>query len=100
MGNQEVKKAMAGIQSKDYPVSTLYKYEEVLWSAYSFSNIRDFIEQLNVNEAEWNQMHTVSSILAIEKSGLDSDDKRFEQQALELRQAGYSTTEKKLESLK
>ena len=45
-------------------------------------------------------MHVASGALDKNNSGLDSDEKRYEEQALELRQAGYTTREKKLESLK
>ena len=47
---------------------------------------RDF---LDLGDDRWKKLHFARGTLEVDQSGLDSDDKRNAQQALELRQAGY-----------
>ena len=100
MGNQEIKSAMSTIQSLDFSAADLEQYEQKLYTETQFSKISTFKDLLNLEGCDWDTMHIASGALDKNNSGLDSDEKRYEEQALELRQAGYTTREKKLDSLK
>ena len=91
---------MSSIQSKDFNVAELEPFEQKLYSEMKYSKLSSFIDILNMDGRDMKTMHVASGALNVNNSGLDSDSKRYEEQALELRQAGYSTREKKLESLK
>lgn len=81
-------------------MAELEPFERKLWNVHEKSKLTAFRDLLEQGGLDVSNLHAATSRLDVEKSGLDSDEARYEQQALELRQAGYSTMEKKLESLK
>ena len=53
-----------------------------------------------MNGKTWESMHPVHSKLNLEISNIDNDIKRYDDQAREAWQSGFSSSEKKLETLK
>ena len=87
MGNQEIKKAMSPFQRREFNSNThLVPYEEKLWTVHDYQSLCAFEGLLDMGAVkDVNEMYMAQSWLDREKSGLDSDDKRHESLALELR---------------
>ena len=100
MGNQEIKSAMSKIQDRDFDVTQLDEYEEKLWQEQTPEQLSGFDAHLNMEDVSWDDLHPVQSKLDLEISGIDNDTKRYSDQARQCWQSGFSTSEKKLETLK
>ena len=95
-----MKNAMSKIQDRGFDVNKLDNYEAVLWREREYSEISSFEDYLNMDGRSMEDLQPFQSRLRIDKSGIEDDPKRFTDQALDCWQTGFSTTEKRLESLK
>ena len=91
---------MSKIQDRDFDVTQLDEYEEKLWQEQTPEQLSGFDAHLNMEDVSWDDLHPVQSKLDLEISGIDNDTKRYSDQARQCWQSGFSTSEKKLETLK
>ena len=100
MGNQEMKSAMSKIQDRSFDANVLAEFEAKLWREQSRDTLSGFDSHLNMDNKKWEDLQPFQSKLDIEKSGLDSDDKRYNDQAADCWQIGFTNHLKKVETLK
>ena len=100
MGNQEMKSAMSKIQDRSFDANLLVEFEAKLWREQNRDTLSGFDAHLNMDNKKWEDLQPFQSKLDIEKSGLDSDDKRYKDQAADCWQTGFTNHQKKIETLK
>ena len=59
-----------------------------------------FDSHMNMDGRSWEDLVPFQSKLNIEKSGIDDDSKRWQDEAMDCWQTGFSNVQKKLETLK
>lgn len=69
---------MSRIQSKDFNAALLAPWEEKLWNSSDWSELTPFRDLLTGNAEN---LHSASSRIDVEESGVDDDSKRFEDEA-------------------
>lgn len=106
MGNQEVRSAMSKIRAQNFNMAELNSLERKLWQAEAtleqLADIKNLLDA--AGSRDWSELsgklNPISSALDVELSGMDSDNNRYSDQAKDCWQSGFSTSEKKLETLK
>ena len=71
----------------------------MLWKPHSYSDLESF-KQKCLNEGNFDEIFSFTSQIDLEKSGIDDDDKRWSEIRKQDWAVGYTTGEKKLETLK
>ena len=88
---------MSRFQSDDFNATTMAHWEEKLWSTTDSKELEGFRQLLNGSP---DVIHPATSYISVDESGIDSDEKRYEEETRRLLQAGFLTNERQLESLK
>ena len=80
-----------------YDPAALTKWEHKLWNSSDYEQLIGFRQLLYGDPSS---LHKSTSRIDVEKSGIDTDAKRYEDEARGLFQAGFLTAERHLEQLK
>ena len=91
---------MSEIQDRNFDRTKLNDYEAKLWREHSKESLSGFSQYLQLNGKSVESLHTVKSKLNVENSGIDNDSKRHSDHAFECWQTGFSTTKKKIDTLR
>lgn len=100
MGNQEIKQVMAPVQDRDFDPSKLSDYEAKLWREQEADSLSGFTDILEMNGKTLTDLFPFRAKIDVEKSGIDEDEKRYNEQVKDCWQTGFATREKRIEELK
>ena len=95
-----MKEAMSKIQDRAFDANELVDYEAMLWRDKSRDALSAFDSLLNMDGKQWKDLLPLHATLDIESSGIDDDRKRYQDQAMDCWQTGFSNHQKKIETLK
>ena len=90
MGNQKMKEAMSRIQDRGFDANELVDFEAMLWREKSRDALSGFESHLNMDGKQWKDMLPLQAKLDVESSGIDDDPKRYQDQAMNCWQTGFS----------
>ena len=91
---------MSTIQDRSFNARDLDEFEALLWREQSLDSLSGFETHLNKGDKSLDELLPMHSKLSIEKSGIDDDTKRYQDEALQSWQTGFSNSQKILETLK
>ena len=96
-----MKEAMSKIQDRDFDANELTDFEAMLWREKSRDALNGFDSLLNFDGGkQWKDLLPFHAQLDVESSGIDDDRKRYQDQAMDCWQTGFSNHQKKVENLK
>ena len=85
-----MKEAMSRIQDRAFDANELVDFEAMLWRERSMETLSKFDRLLNMDRKQWVDLLPVHATLDIESSGIDDDRKRYQDQAMDCWQTGFS----------
>lgn len=99
-----MKEAMSKIQDRGFNARDLDEFEAMLWREKSRDALSGFDSLLEMNGKDWKgaakDFLPINAQLDVESSGIDDDSKRYQDQAMDCWQTGFSNHQKKVETLK
>ena len=72
---------MSKIQDRSFDASELEEFEAMLWREQSIDSLSPFESHLEKGEKKIGDFYPFQSMLNVEKSGIDEDVKRYQEQA-------------------